>query len=101
LCGLAAHRLKIINFFFDWSKSFPEDELPDISDLQVPIHPDVLHQELPIIELHASLEVELAEILGIHSSYNVLQYQMCRIEVFNSGNSDSVSTSAHSLEAHR
>ena len=76
-----------------------DDEFPDISDLKVPIHPDVFSKELPIIELHTSLEVELVEILGMHSSYNVLQDQMCRIEVFDSRDSDSDSTSTNSLEA--
>ncbi|KIM76139.1 hypothetical protein PILCRDRAFT_13044 [Piloderma croceum F 1598] len=86
---------------FDWSESSSEDELPDISDLEVPIRPDVFSRELPIIEPHTSLEVELAEILGMHSSHNILQDRMRRVEVFNSGDSDSDSTSADSLKAHR
>jgi hypothetical protein len=57
-------------------------------------------QELPAIEPHTSLEVELADILGMHSSNNVLQDRMRKIEVFNSGDSDSDSVSDESLEAH-
>ena len=83
----------------DWSESSPDDKLPDISDLKVPINLDAFSKELPIIEPHTSLEVELAEILGMHSSYNVLQDRMCRIEVFNSvdSDSDSVSTDSHEV----
>jgi len=73
--------------------------LPDVSDLELPINLNTPSKELPIIKSHTSLEVELAEILNMHSSHNVLQERMCRIEVFDSGESDSDSTSADSLEA--
>jgi len=74
---------------FVWSDSSPYDDLPDIEDLVLPSHSGKLTAELPNIEPHTSLEVELAEILGMHSSNDVLRNRMRRIDIVDSMGSDS------------